>query len=119
MLGRLFGVLATVGATVLGAGIASASSATKPNILFVIMDDVGIDQMELFGYGGRGRGPLGPPKTPTLDEIARAGVLFRNTWATPECSPSRVSFFTGRYPLRHNVKAALLPPDLAASQQSP
>jgi arylsulfatase A-like enzyme len=46
-------------------------------------------------------------------------VLFRNTWASPECSPSRVSFFTGRYPLRHNVMAAILPPDLAASQQSP
>ena len=55
----------------------------------------------------------------TLDEIAQSGVLFRNTWATPECSPSRVSIFTGRYPLRHNVMAALLPPDLAISQQSP
>ena len=91
----------------------------KPNILFVIMDDVGIDQMKLFGYGGVGAGPLAPPKTPTLNAIAQSGVLFRNTWATPECSPSRVSIFTGRYPLRHNVMSALLPSDLAISQQSP
>ena len=83
-----------------------ALSAGKPNILFVIMDDVGIDQMKLFGYGGRGVGPLAPPRTPTLDEIAESGVLFRNTWASPECSPSRASFFTGRYPLRHHVMAA-------------
>lgn len=98
---------------------AAAEGHAKPNILLVIMDDVGVDQMKLFGYGGRGVGPLAPPKTPTLNEIAQSGVLFRNTWATPECSPSRVSIFTGRYPLRHNVMAALLPSDLAISQQSP
>ena len=119
MLKRLPGILAAAFAVILGSGAVPALSAAKPNILFVIMDDVGIDQMKLFGYGGRGVGPLAPPRTPTLDEIAESGVLFRNTWASPECSPSRVSFFTGRYPLRHNVMAAILPPDLAASQQSP
>lgn len=119
MLRRLLGVLVAAFAVIVGSGMVPAISAEKPNILFVIMDDVGIDQMKLFGYGGRGIGPLAPPKTPTLDEIAESGVLFRNTWASPECSPSRVSFFTGRYPLRHNVMAAILPPDLAASQQSP
>ena len=119
MLKRLPGILAAAFAVILGSGTVPALSAAKPNILFVIMDDVGIDQMKLFGYGGRGVGPLAPPRTPTLDEIAESGVLFRNTWASPECSPSRVSFFTGRYPLRHNVMAAILPPDLAASQQSP
>ena len=111
--------LSTVLFVMFGVGAMPALSASKPNILLVIMDDVGIDQMKLFGYGGRGNGALAPPKTPTLDEIAQSGVLFRNTWATPECSPSRVSIFTGRYPLRHNVMAALLPPDLAISQQSP
>jgi arylsulfatase A-like enzyme len=119
MLRRLLGILVAVFAVILGSGVVPALSAPKPNILFVIMDDVGIDQMKLFGYGGRGVGPLAPPRTPTLNEIAESGVLFRNTWASPECSPSRVSFFTGRYPLRHNVMAAILPPDLAASQQSP
>jgi hypothetical protein len=116
---RLLVVIATALAVIFGSGLLPALSAGKPNILFVIMDDVGIDQMKLFGYGGRGVGPLAPPKTPTLNEIAQSGVLFRNTWATPNCSPSRVSIFTGRYPLRHNVVAAILPPDLAASQQSP
>lgn len=119
MLKLLLGILAAAGTVVFGSGVAPAFSAEKPNILFVILDDVGIDQMQLFGYGGVGFGPLAPPRTPTLDEIAKSGVLFSNTWATPECSPSRVSFFTGRYPLRHNVVAALLPPDLAASQMSP
>ena len=90
-------------------------AAAKPNILFVVMDDVGVDQMKLFGYGGG----LAPAQTPVLNSLAEAGVMFRNTWASPECSPSRASFFTGRYPLRHHVMAALLPPDQAISQQSP
>src|SRR5215813_8110941 len=71
-----------------------------PNILFFIMDDVGIDQMKIFGYGG-----LTPPRAPNIDAIAHAGVRFRNTWAMPECSPSRAMFFEGRYPLRTNVQA--------------
>ncbi|MDP4822697.1 MAG: sulfatase-like hydrolase/transferase, partial [Aestuariivirgaceae bacterium] len=100
---------------IVGLVASPAEAGKKPNILFVIMDDVGIDQLELFGYGGG----LTPAQTPVLDSIARAGVKFRNTWASPECSPSRVSLFTGRYPLRHRVMAALLPPDQAISQQSP
>ena len=86
----------------------------RPNILFFIMDDVGIDQMKAFGYGG-----LTPPRTPNIDAIAKAGVRFRNTWAMPECSPSRAMFFEGRYPLRTNVLNAILALDLANSQVSP
>lgn len=123
-------LLAFVSILVIGSpAIAGAShdngSGKKPNILFVIMDDVGIDQLELFGYGGYGQfgvlgdGALTAPKTPVLSAIASGGVKFRNVWATPECSPSRVSMFTGRYALHHNVMAALLPADLANSQQSP
>lgn len=87
---------------------------STPNILFFIMDDVGIDQMRSFGYGG-----LTPPRTPSIDAIANAGVKFRNTWAMPECSPSRAMFFEGRYPFRTNIGAAILSLDLANSQVSP
>ena len=119
MLRRLMILAAVVAGLAGGTGIAQAKPVARPNILFVVMDDVGVDQMSLLGYGGVGAGPLAPPRTPSLDALARGGVLFRNTWATPECSPSRASFFTGRYPLRTNVMAALLPSDLAASQTSP
>jgi hypothetical protein len=86
----------------------------RPNILFIIMDDVGIDQMQIFGYGG-----ATPPLTPNINAIARAGVRFRNVWSMPECSPSRAIFFEGRYPLRTNVNNAILSNDLANSQVSP
>jgi len=87
---------------------------SRPNILFIIMDDVGIDQMSIFGYGG-----ATPPLTPNINAVARAGVRFRNAWSMPECSPSRAIFFEGRYPLRTNVNSAILADDLANSQVSP
>ena len=92
----------------------TATGGRAPNILFIIMDDVGIDQMTAFGYGG-----ADPPKTPNINAIASAGVRFRNVWAMPECSPSRAVFFEGRFPLRTNVMSALLDDDLANSQVSP
>jgi hypothetical protein len=88
--------------------------ARHPDILFIIMDDVGIDQLRIFGYGG-----ADPARTPNIDAIAGAGVRFRNVWAMPECSPSRAVFFEGRFPLRTNVFGALLNIDLANSQVSP
>jgi arylsulfatase A-like enzyme len=95
-------------------GGSGAQTSTKPNILFVILDDVGIDQMELFGYGGQN-----PTPTPNIDAIAQAGVSFRNTWAMPECSPSRAVFFDGRYGIRNNVIGAISSEHLANSQVSP
>ncbi|HEV7734282.1 MAG TPA: sulfatase-like hydrolase/transferase [Candidatus Binatia bacterium] len=85
-----------------------------PNILFVIMDDVGIDQMRAFGYGG-----VTPPSTPSIDQLAQRGVRFRNTWAMPACTTSRAVIFDGRFPLRTNVYGALGPNDLANSMVNP
>ncbi len=96
-------------------GMSVAEAAPKPpNILFVIMDDVGMDQMKLFGYGGET-----PPKMPNIEAIADGGVRFSNTWAMPACSTSRAVFFNGRFPLRTNVYGALGPEDLANAQVSP
>jgi arylsulfatase A-like enzyme len=94
-------------------GHSSGSAGPAPNILFVIMDDVGVDQMKSFGYGGST-----PPSLPNIDAIAKAGVRFRNAWSMPECSPGRAAMFLGRYPLRNNIYAALGPYDLANSQVS-
>ena len=95
-------------------GCSSDDGPAPPNILFIIMDDVGIDQMKAFGYGGDT-----PPATPTIDRIADAGIRFTNTWSMPACSTSRAVFFSGRYPLRTNVFGALGPSDLANSMVSP
>jgi len=87
-------------------------SNQPPNILFIIMDDVGIDQLKSFN-------PQAPQVTPVMDTLVQKGVSFNNCWMMPECSPSRACFFTGRYPLRTGVKAALLDYNLPSSQVSP
>ena len=97
-----------------GSGSSSGSSGNTPNILYVIMDDVGIDQMESFGYGADT-----PPSMPNITAIARKGVRFRNTWSMPECSNGRASFFAGRYPFRTNIYQAIGGNDLANSQLTP
>lgn len=84
------------------------------NILFLIIDDVGMDQMTSFGYGG-----ITAAAMPNIDKIAKAGIRFRNNWTMPACSPSRAVFFEGRFPMRNNIFGALGPKDLANSMVSP
>jgi len=88
--------------------------AATPNILFIVMDDLGVDQLSIFGYGG-----VTPPQTPSLEAIAHNGVRFRNAWSMPTCSPTRATFFDGRYPFRTHVRNAIVSTDLANSQVSP
>jgi hypothetical protein len=99
--GLFIGAIGIAGLLAAG-GTKPALGKAKPNIIFVILDDVGIDQLATFGNGG-----VLPPKTPNLNLIARSGVKFTNVWALPECSPSRAAFFTGRYPLRNGVDAVI------------
>ncbi|MFA5489607.1 MAG: sulfatase-like hydrolase/transferase [Candidimonas sp.] len=97
-----------------GTGASKDQPATAPNILFIVLDDLGVDQLTAFGYGG-----LTPARTPVIDTLAHAGVRFRNAWSMPTCSPGRATFFQGRYPFRTDVKNAIVALDLANSQVSP
>ncbi len=111
----LFATGLLVAAFALPAGRAQAAKPKPPNILFIIMDDVGIDQFQkTFGFGAENAAP-----TPVMDTLASSGLRFRNVWAMAECSPSRALMLTGRYPLRTHVYAPLQPADLANSQVSP
>jgi len=93
---------------------AETRQAEPPNILLIILDDVGIDLFQSFGFGGGEAS-----RTPAMDTISSGGLRFRNAWSMPECSPTRAAILTGRYPLRTNTTAALVPGDLANSQLSP
>ncbi len=61
-----------------------------PNVLFIVMDDVGLDLLSAYGIA-----PDAPP-TPTLDNLADEGVLFTRAYALPWCSPTRAAVLTGR-----------------------
>ncbi len=67
-----------------------AAAPEKPNILFILADDVG---REVLGcYGGESY------KTPHLDKLAAGGLRFEHCYSMPVCHPSRIALMTGRYP---------------------
>ena len=68
----------------------------KPNILFILLDDL---RWDTVGYAGHPN-----LKTPNIDRIANEGVNFRNAFSTTSlCSPSRASLLSGLYAHRHGV----------------
>ncbi|MGV3658588.1 MAG: sulfatase [Prosthecobacter sp.] len=74
----------------------SAAAAEKPNIIFILADDLGWG--DLGCYGNR------VIQTPNLDRMAREGMLFTQFYVNASvCSPSRCAFFTGQYPARHQI----------------
>lgn len=72
-----------------------------PNILFILMDDVGLDAIGSYGVGDNAA------KTPTLDYLAANGVRFNNAWSHPLCSPTRAAIQTGKRALRTGVGAVI------------
>ena len=92
----------------------SDRAAGTPNLILVIADDVGVDQLTAFGFGGPD-----PPATPTIDALAHSGLRFGNTWSMPTCSTTRAALFSGRYPVRTHVNTAIVSNDFANSQLSP
>ncbi|WP_394171892.1 sulfatase-like hydrolase/transferase [Thalassotalea litorea] len=67
----------------------SALAADKPNIIFILTDDLGFNQVGAYGNT--------PIKTPNLDQMASNGIRFDQAYSgNTVCSPSRVSLFTGR-----------------------
>jgi len=97
-----------------------ASASRRPNILFVIADDIGMDMMTNI-YPGlidklvKQYGPTGlnhadyrkingkPASTPVLDKFASQGMRFGNIWAHPFCSPTRAAILTGLFASKTKV----------------
>ena len=72
-------------------------TSSKPNIIVVLVDDLGFNQISSYG-GGMSNGNF---KTPNIDNLANDGVLCTNGYSSsPICSPSRASLLTGRFATR-------------------
>lgn len=73
--------------------LATAAAAPKPNIVFILADDLGYADIASFGAPDA--------KTPHIDSLAADGLKFTNFYAMNcQCTPSRTAFLTGRYPQR-------------------
>ncbi len=73
---------------------AMAQSTEKPNIVFIMGDDVG-----MWNIGAYHRG-LMAGKTPNIDKLAREGALFTDYYAEASCTAGRANFITGELPIR-------------------
>ena len=71
------------------APIAAAQVTSRPNVVVILVDDMGWSDIGSFG---------GEIATPNIDALASRGVRFTQFYATPRCSPTRASLLTGLYP---------------------
>jgi len=72
------------------------SAQTRPNIIYIMADDMGYADLSCYGRKDY--------QTPNLDKLASQGLKFINAYAgAPLCTPTRASFMTGRYPARTPV----------------
>lgn len=71
---------------------ADSAGKEKPSILFIMLDDLGKDGVGCYGGG---------ISTPNVDRLAAGGMRFVNAYCMPQCTPTRVTLFTGQYPFRH------------------
>jgi len=82
------------------ATVARAGALERPNIVFILADDLGFGDAACFGHPHLA--------TPNLDRLAASGTTFSQFYsASPVCSPSRAAFLTGRYPIRLGIHGHL------------
>jgi arylsulfatase A-like enzyme len=84
---------------------APASAQPKPNILFIMGDDIGWMQPAIYHRG------LMVGETPNIDRIGNEGAIFMHYYAEQSCTAGRNAFFTGMHPLR----TGMIPPQLPGS----
>jgi arylsulfatase A len=72
--------------------LSATAQTKKPNIIFVLADDLGIDGVSCYGADFY--------KTPEIDKLAKTGIKYTNAYTAPLCGPSRAMILTGRYAFR-------------------
>lgn len=91
-------------------GPATASGERPPNIILIVVDDLGINDITTNGGGISG----GAVPTPNIDRLAAQGVHFTTAYAANgTCSPSRAALMTGRYPTRFGQEFTAVPKQFA------
>ena len=94
---RMAVILCLVAAISVAVGAQSARDTTRPNVILVLMDDM--------GYGDIGSYGVTDAKTPNLDRLAREGVRLTDAYANgANCSPTRTGFISGQYQQRWGIE---------------
>jgi arylsulfatase len=94
--------------------IGQVCAATKPNILVIWGDDVGITNISAYTFGLVGY------KTPNIDRIAKEGIMFTDYYGEQSCTAGRSSFITGQSVFRTGLSKVGLPgADLGMREEDP
>src|SRR5262245_3922966 len=80
-----------------------APSARKPNILFIMGDDIGWFNVSAYNMGVMGY------RTPNIDRIGREGAVFTDWYGQQSCTAGRAAFITGQSPIRTGLTKVGLP----------
>ena len=92
-LSRLAGSSSALLLSSLATGIQAGKTSRKPNIVFILIDDLGWKDLSCYGSKLY--------ETPAIDQLAKEGVRFTQAYcAHPRCVPSRVAIYSGKYPAR-------------------
>ena len=84
----------TASTALIGVGGTAQAQTKKPNIVFIMGDDIGI-----WNIGAYSRGMMAG-RTPNLDKLAKEGMLFTDYYAEASCTAGRANFITGELPIR-------------------
>src|SRR5437763_16911214 len=76
---------------------------SRPNILVIMGDDVGMWNISAYHRGMMGG------STPNIDRIANEGMIFMDHYAEASCTAGRAAFITGQYPIRVGLATVGLP----------
>jgi arylsulfatase A-like enzyme len=76
----------------------------RPNIIYILVDDIGHGELGVQG-GGAARGA----PTPELDRMAQQGLMLNGFYSEPSCTPTRVALMTGRHPVRTGLTDVIFP----------
>jgi arylsulfatase A-like enzyme len=107
-----------------GRGLAVPSTPAEPNIIVMLVDDMGVmDTSVPFLTGGSGE-PVRHPlneffRTPSMERLAAGGIRFNNFCAMSVCSPSRLSILTGQNAARHRTTNWINPDQNNAGPSGP
>jgi len=82
---------------------AAPAAGSKPNILFIMGDDIGWFNVSAYNMGGMGY------RTPNIDRIGREGAVFTDWYGQQSCTAGRAAFITGQTPIRTGLTKVGLP----------
>lgn len=99
-----FVVSALFSALAIVSTVAHAAEGKKPNVVFILADNVGYG--DLGPYGG---GELRGMPTPVIDQLASEGLMLTQYLVEPSCTPSRAALMTGQYSIRNGLSLFIIP----------